>query len=215
MARILPMIIVVSVIVLSGVVDGFWSDRWTASEELTAAAARLARVPMMVGDWEGSSLGEIDPRALAITEASGHVWRRYVNRRTGGIVTLLILSGRAGPLSVHLPETCYVGAGFEEAGERKKYREPGPPLGEFWVYRFQKREAAVPEQLRVFCSWAAAGAWRAADSPRMEFARLPFLYKMYIVRQLSSADEPLTDDAAVEFIRVLLPELERSLLSPG
>ena len=214
MPRPLPTLIVLSVILLCGVIDGLWMHRWTAAHELNAASARLTKVPMTLGDWEGSAQ-ELNPRELAIAEASGYLRRRYVNRRTGSTVTLLILCGHAGPLSVHLPDTCYSGAGFEETGERSKYREAGPPPAEFWVYRFQKRDAAVPEQLRLFCSWAAAGGWRAADAPRAEFAHLPFLYKMYILRPLSRADEPLTDDSAVDFIHVLLPELEKSLFPSG
>jgi hypothetical protein len=210
MPRPLPILIVLSVIVLCGIVDGFWTDRWTVAEELQTATAKLATVPMTIGEWDGRSQ-EIDPRALAIGEVAGYVRRLYVNRRTGSTVTLFILCGRPGPLSVHLPESCYGGAGFEEVGGRSKYNEPGPPAADFWVYRFQKREAAVPEYLRILCSWGAAGAWRAADAPRLEFSHLPTLYKMYIVRQLPRLDEPLTDDPTVEFIRVLLPELEKSL----
>jgi hypothetical protein len=214
MPRPLPILIVLSVIVLSGVVDGFWTDRWTVTEELHAATAKLATVPMTVGDWDGRSL-EIDARALEIGEIAGYVRRFYVNRRTGSTVTLVILCGRPGPLSVHLPETCYGGAGFEQAGERKKYSDPGRPPAEFWVYRFQKREAAVPEYLRVWCSWGVAGAWRVVDTPRLEFSHLPTLYKMHVVRQLPRADEPLTDDPSLEFIRALLPELEKSLFPRG
>jgi hypothetical protein len=214
MPRPLPILIVLSVVVLSGFVDGHWTDRWTVAEELNAASAKLATLPMTIGDWDGRAQ-EIDSRALAIAEIAGYARRLYVNRRTGSTVTLLILCGRPGPLSVHLPETCYGGAGFEEADGRRTYSEPGPPSADFWVYRFQKREAAIPEHLRVLCSWGAAGTWRAVDSPRLEFAHLPTLYKMYIVRQLPRGDEQLTDDPALEFIRVLLPELEKSLFSRG
>jgi hypothetical protein len=213
MPRPWPILIVFSVIVLSGVVDGLWIDRWTVAKELDTAAGKLATVPMTIGDWDGRAQ-ELDPRALAIAEVSGYVQRQYVNRRTGSTVSLLILCGRPGPVSVHLPETCYSGSGFEEVGQRKKYTEPGPPTADFWVYRFHKREAAVPEQLRVFCSWGTAGTWRAVDTPRVEFAHLPMLYKMYVVRELPKAGEPLTDDPALGFIRVLLPELQRSLFPP-
>ena len=39
----------------AGVVHGFWTDRWVSDTRLSDATARLADVPMRVGDWEGSA----------------------------------------------------------------------------------------------------------------------------------------------------------------
>lgn len=214
MPKFLPLLTVFAVIVLSGIVDGLWVDRWMVAKEIETGAAKLAALPMTLGDWEGHAQ-ELDERTIAVAEIAGYVRRQYVNRRTGTTVSLMILCGRPGPVSVHPPEACYSGAGYEEVGGRSKYSEPGPPPANFWVYRFQKPDAAVPIQLRVFCSWGAAGAWRAVEAPRLEFAQYPVLYKMYIIRELGKADEPLQEDPALEFIRLVLPELQKSLFSPG
>jgi hypothetical protein len=168
---------------------------------------------MTVGDWDGR-VKELDDRTLALAEAAGYVRRQYVNRRTGSTVALLILCGRPGPLSVHSPDVCYDGTGYDELGGRTKYTELGPPAAEFWVYRFRKRDSALPVHLRVLYSWGAAGAWQAIETPRLTFARERVLYKMYIVRELPNPDEPLKGDPALDFVRVLLPELQKSLLSP-
>jgi hypothetical protein len=168
---------------------------------------------MTLGDWDGSAQ-DLDDRTIALAEAAGYVRRHYVNRRTGNTVALLILCGRPGPLSVHSPEVCYDGTGYEELSGRTKYAEPGPLPAEFWVYRFRKRDSALPVHLRVLYSWGAAGDWRAVETPRLAFARQPLLYKMYIARELANPDEPLKDDPALDFIRVLLPELQKSLFSP-
>jgi hypothetical protein len=213
MPRPVPLLLVFSVIVLSGVVDGLWTDRWIAAEEPRAAAAKLAALPMTFGDWDGRAK-KLDDRTLALAEATGYVRRQYVNRRTGNTVALLILCGRPGPLSVHSPEICYDGSGYEEVGGRTKYTEPETPAAEFWVYRFRKRDSAIPMYLRVLYSWGAAGAWRAVETPRLAFARQPLLYKMYVVRELTDPDEPLKDDPALDFIRILLPQLQKGLFSP-
>jgi hypothetical protein len=168
---------------------------------------------MTLGDWDGR-VKELEDRTVALAEAAGYVRRQYVNRRTGSSVALLILCGRPGPLSVHSPEVCYDGTGYEELGGRTEYTEPGPPAAEFWVYRFRKRDSAIPVHLRVLHSWGAAGSWKAVESPRLAFAREHLLYKMYIVRELPNPDEPLKDDPALDFVRVLLPELQKFLLFP-
>ncbi len=214
MPRPLPTLVVLSIILLSGVVDALWTNRWTAAEELDAGAGRLATLPMTLGEWDGRGL-RLEPRVLALLDVSGYVRRQYVNRRTGSSLSLLILCGRPGPVSVHPPEVCYDGAGFQQVGQRTKYSEPATrPAADFWVYHFQNRDSALPVDLRVFCSWSTSGAWRAADTPRLELAGHPIAYKMYVVRELPKADEPLKEDPSHEFIQTLLPELQRSLFLP-
>ena len=43
------------------------------------------------------------------------------------------------------------------------------------------------------------------------FALLPALYKIYVVRQMSAADEPLDKDPALDFLRVAVPALRECL----
>jgi hypothetical protein len=210
MPKLVPTSIVFSIVVLSGVIDGLWTDRWLVAKEMHTAVDRLAAIPMALGDWDGCAR-ELDSRTLALGEISGYARRQYVNRRTGSTLSLLIVCGRPGPVSVHLPDACYGGAGYEEVGERAKYSVTGPPPADFWIYRFHRPNAAVPVQLRVFCSWGADGAWRAVATPRVQFAHHAFLYKMYIIRELSKADEPLEEDPALDFIHLLLPELQKAL----
>src|SRR5262245_29906799 len=111
MARLLPPLTVLAVVAFSGAVHGVWTNRWAGSDGLAQAAARLEQVPLTLGDWDGRPL-EVNPREAALTEAAGYVHRQYVNRRTGSVVSVALLCGRAGPISVHTPEVCYAGAGF-------------------------------------------------------------------------------------------------------
>jgi hypothetical protein len=88
------------------------------------------------------------------------------------------------------------------------------PLGgpdQFWMARFHKGESTVPTYLRVFWSWNASGPWQASSGPRLEFARYPALYKLYVVRRMETPDAPLEKDPAAELLAQLLPELQRAL----
>lgn len=209
MSRAYPVLLVMVTVVSSGVVHGIWTNRWASSAALEQAAARMDGLPWALGDWDGQPT-ELDERQLAVADVAGHLARRYVNRRTGAVVTVMLLCGRPGPVSVHTPEVCYRGAGHQQVGARRKY--PGVTQGnEFWGTQFEKRRASVPEHLRILYAWNATGAWEASDSPRSHFARAPALYKLYVIRQLPREDEPLEDDPAAEFLRALVPALQKCL----
>jgi hypothetical protein len=205
----LPVIVGAVVLLLSGVVQGVWTDRWTVSAAVTTACQRLATVPASVGGWEGRPL-EIDERQLAVSETAGHVARKYIEPGSNRTMDLLVLCGRSGPMSVHQPDICYTGAGYQLSGPPVKWTVPGSESDTFWVARFTKpgHEAAP---LRIFWAWSSDGAWTAADEPRLEFARRPALYKLYLVQRMTRPDEPLEEGPGPDFLRVLLPELRRCL----
>jgi hypothetical protein len=213
--RTLPILIAIAVVVLLGKVGGNWTDRWTIGHEIEPAAVRLGRVSLALGDWTGQEL-EFNAREHAGTGIRAGLLRRYVNRRTDARVTVLIVCGRPGPISVHTPEVCYAAAGYEVIGDRIQATVPlGPetPPARFWKVRLRKLGAVVPEMLGVHYAWSATGLWRAPErEPRLEFAGRPSLYKLYVIDDRATA-EPAATDPTIAFIQALLPELERSLFS--
>jgi hypothetical protein len=201
-----------AVLIASAVAHGLLTNRWGPSAELRAAADRLGAVPARIGEWQGHDL-EVNPRQLAVAEAVGHLSRRYVNRGTGDEVTLLLLCGRPGPISLHPPAVCYQSAGYTQMEGEEPYVVKGPtgPLGTLTVVR-ASREGATPDPLRIFWGWSDGGPFEAPEDARTRFRRSPYLYKVYVVRRLSRADEPLgDDDPAVLFLRELLPVLRTGL----
>jgi hypothetical protein len=127
-------------------------------------------------------------------------------------VNVMLACGLPGPLTVHTPEVCYAGAGYEEDEDPVVHLASGArTVPEFWMCKFSKPEALVPAELRLFWSWRAAGGWKASDNPRLQFAGQPVLYKMY-VSHVTTGIETRQDIAAChEFINLLVPELERVL----
>jgi hypothetical protein len=208
--RTLPTAIVFALVITSGVAPGLWTGRWITSASLGEAAARLSALPLTAGEWDGQAL-EINPREMRQAQANGFLNRRYVNRRSGSAVSLLLLCGRPGPISVHTPDICFPGAGYVEAAAPEQYTAPDGG-GQFWVRRFEK-QAAVPVPVRVFYGWTTSGAWEAPDQPRLAFTGRPVLYKLYLVRELARKDEALERDPALDLLQALIPQL-RSVLGP-
>jgi hypothetical protein len=89
-------------------------------------------------------------------------------------------------------------------GEKKTERE-------LWKGSFAKQDALVPLKMRVFWTWRADNRWTVSNNPRMEFARQPVLYKMYITHEMPGFDERQDDAMCAEFMDVLFPELDRFL----
>jgi hypothetical protein len=219
MTRVLPIAAGILLVAAFGGAEGVWTHRWQPSRAPEEAAARLARVPLTVGEWQGEDQ-TLDARVVAKAELSGYVMRRYVHRPTGAAVSVLLVCGRPGPVSVHTPDVCYGGAGFALAAPPAHHTvtPPADPLrgypagpASFWVGRFEKSGAAVSERLRILWAWNAAGDWAAPDNPRLTFAAAPALYKLYVVRSVADLNEPLDDDPAVTFLRQFLPAVETCL----
>jgi hypothetical protein len=210
--RLLPTATLVVVVLISGLAHGIWSDRWALAESPQVAASRLPALPQIIGEWEGQDQ-PIDALELSVSEASGMLKRSYRNLRTDSTVSLLLVCGRPGPVSVHTPDACYRGAGYEQVGTFAKVALSTTPEAEFWVGRFQKNDVAAPTPLRILYAWTATGTWVAADKPRWTFARERVLYKLYVVRGLSTLDDPLDTDPALEFLRQVIPELNRCLFA--
>jgi hypothetical protein len=197
----------------TGLVQGVWTDRWRRSQELAAAAARLEeKMPGDLGPWKTEPV-DLDPGALKAAGAVGHWARTYRHNRSGESVTLILLCGRSGQISVHRPEHCYRSAGYEmlTAPTLYKLRASAEPLGEFWTALFRKQEADGLTQLRIVWSWFAGNAWSAPDNPRLAFARYPALYKLYVIHEVPLTQDAVDDDPAVELMRRLIPELSAAL----
>src|SRR5262249_22935002 len=119
---------------------------------------RLDRLPMSIGDWSGRP-EPVDSRQLAAAELDAGLMRRYENCRTGKTVDLVIVCGRPGPVSVHTPDVCYSGAGYQmtqlhPAGISLKPSRRGD-RAEFLRGDFEKQGPVSSDRLRIYWSWSA------------------------------------------------------------
>ena len=210
MSRKVPFIIGLTVIVLSGLAHGLWTGRWRSSAELTASVAKLAKVPMELGDWRGTDM-DMNPRELKQAGILGHVYRRYQNSKTGEAVTVFLVSGSPGPISVHSPEVCYPGVGYVQ---KEKRTETSIGSDKFWTIRLSKDTALSRSNITVHFGWDANGEWVAPDGdPRLSFATYPVLYKMYLIQDQRPLNLDAHSDAGTEFAKVFLPVLRSTLFT--
>jgi hypothetical protein len=169
---------------------------------------------MTFGEWEGSA-NKLDAAQLEMAEVAGYCWRHYTNCRTRQKVSILLICGRPGPISVHTPDVCYGGAGYNVVGSLEHYTTESPAGSADFTTACFCKPGPVAEPLRIFWAWSVGRRWAAPDNPRFSFAGSAALYKLYVIRPLASADEPLNDGVSVEFISALLPELQNCLSPEG
>lgn len=215
MSRLFSSLVASVVILASGLVQGVWTGRWSSPAEYQDRVARVSRIPLVVGDWQGEEK-VLDRRTLEAAEIDGYVMRRYKNRRDDRTVMALVVCGRPGPISVHTPEICYAGSGYEPSGPATKHRFESLTTthpAQFWSLELGKQDGVLPDHLRLLYSWNAGSGWVAARNPRVDFAGTPGLYKLYVVRQMTGDAGWEKDNTAIEFARDFLSALEQSLFA--
>ncbi|HEX8199906.1 MAG TPA: exosortase-associated EpsI family protein, partial [Isosphaeraceae bacterium] len=193
MTRIFLTLTALTVVTASGIAHGLITHRWTARPDLREEIARPGKVAMTVGDWEGREL-ELDSREMAAAEIVGGFLRQYVNRKDGRSMTVLLVCGAPGPISVHTPDVCFPGIGYDASATPTKVALAVPsgsqPTTEFWTTLLTKPGGVVPTSLRIYWTWGGAGRWAAPSNPRLNFASLPLLYKLYVLCPASDPPTP-------------------------
>lgn len=213
--RLLPLIALALLAIAIGLVHGLETDRWRTSSELQSALQRLEAVPMDIGDWKGRDV-PYEKEDFARAGIQGTIFREYHNPRTGTTVSVLLVCGRGGPISVHEPDVCYAGAGFRAVGakERRKVEiqkgeEPLPA----WALQFAKPDAVVPTRLEIYWGWFQNGKFEAPDQARFAYGRSPAVYKLYVVREFAANFKapPPKENPCEQFLRRALPEFQTAL----
>jgi hypothetical protein len=211
MNRNTTIVIALCILTVSGLVHGMWAERWAPSLPLKKAAERVDLVPMEVGDWKAQAI-EADRDAFFQAGAQKYWTRTYVHARKKTAMLVILMCGRAGRMSVHTPEVCYKGAGYDMASKKENVdlkSEFGDELGTFWSARFAKH-TGVASDLRLYWAWNANGTWQAPSNPRWEFRGEPFLYKMYLSYDAPGLSTP-SSEAVQDFLGQFVPELNKTL----
>jgi hypothetical protein len=201
------------ILLLSRFVQSHWRDPESQAASLADAVARLDQVPLVIGPWEGHA-HDLDPADVAAARLAGYCWREYRNTRTGSVVSVLLVCGPPGPVSVHTPDVCYAGAGYQCIGQPQRLSVQLPSNtadAVFWTARFSKTGSAAPDCLRISWAWKTGGAWQAPDTPRLTFAASPSLYKLYVVCETTPPEAGPEREPSREFLDELLPALEDAL----
>src|SRR5262245_47984638 len=112
MTRLTASLVAALLLLVCGLAHGLWTERWSPSEALHHAAARVERVPMEIGPWKATAV-ETDSAAFFQAGALKYWARSYVDENRKTPVLVILMCGRAGRMAVHTPEVCYRGAGYD------------------------------------------------------------------------------------------------------
>ncbi|MHB1423534.1 MAG: exosortase-associated EpsI family protein [Gemmataceae bacterium] len=197
-------------LIICGIVHGFWTDRWASPLETAQAAERLDAIPLELGDWDGEVI-EVKAGEAGAGVAKC-IKRRYVHRKTGAAVSLFLVCGRPGPVSIHTPEVCYGASGFTVNNRDRYDANSGDSM---WKTDATRANATEETRLRLYWGWSDGSTWTAADDPRVQFVRSPVLHKLYVVREMSSVSLSNQSEPCEEFLQTLLPVLRRTLFTVG
>jgi hypothetical protein len=213
--RIEPILCVTGIVLLiaTGVADVVLNRGMSDPVALAAAAERLQQLPATIGAWE-STPGTIDLREIRMAQITGSVRRDYRHRETGRAVTLTILCGASGPMSVHPPTACFEGVGYSLSSGPTFVQITDSTREENNLNRaaFRLPDSNTEEVVRVFWGWSQDGQWQAPTNPRLTFRGLPALYKLYVVDRAFDSTDDLSQ--AESFLRDSLPVIRETLQRP-
>jgi hypothetical protein len=212
MGRWLPAGLAALAVTATAIIHGIWVGRWDQASAAGTTTEVLERIPMRLGDWEGQPL-ELSSREAK--QYSGVFYRRYIHTQTGVAVAVVIVAGRAGPVSIHSPDYCYPASGYERAAwlpYALTYDKAQAPA-QFKTALLTKTQAANQTHVRVLWSWYSSGAWSVPDDPRWTFAGQTCLYKIHVVRETASASETLENDPCLDLLRQVLVAFKQRVAS--
>jgi hypothetical protein len=212
--RILFLLAACSLLLISGLVHGLWTDRWVVSRAVEDGVARLENLPLSVGDWRGAVREAPQEEEIKGTVYADYRAYQFVNRRKGQVVNVLLVCGRPGPVAVHTPDVCLLGAGYQMTTGPEPFTlaNGGQQEAALRTATFRKEGAIAGGELRIFWTWNATGSWQAPENPRWSFARAKTLYKLYVIREARAKEAGRAEqDSAVDFLKSYLMELNRAL----
>lgn len=215
MFRWISAVVAAAALIGTGIVHGYWSDRWSPDRQVADAADQLGSIPMQIGEWEGKDL-EVKP-GQAGPGVTGCLQRSYFNRRLGVSVTIALVNGRPGPVAIHTPEVCYGASGYLVGKREPVQRDKTDDAAHFWTADAVRSRVTEETRIRLFWAWNGGEGWKAANDARVEFprGRHPVLHKLYVLRELTGPASRARDkeEPCAVFLDALLPVLDRTLFA--
>lgn len=192
-------------VIITGALYGYYSQRWGTPADLDAAGEHLADFPQKIGEWQLLHNASLEKSVLDMLECTGYVNRHYIHRDTGREIAVAIIVGPPGPVAVHTPEICFSSRAYELQSERKLETITSSSGREhsFWSVDFESK-TALADKLRVHYAWSLGRLWKASGSPRFQYGAAPLLYKIQVAAEMP-ADSDSTDlDSGYLFLHSLV-----------
>lgn len=200
-----------------GILYGNLTNRWGPRPDATLAKNRLREpLPQRIGDWRLVRDVPLEPEVVRTLKCSAYISQVYEHEESGDVVSVAVLLGPSGSISVHTPEICYSGADYTVDGQRQKtfIKDQSGVEHSLWEIAVQSNRLIRPP-MRVMYAWNAGSGWDATDHPRYRFGGLPHLYKIQIAGSIRNERGNGSFDPSVDFLSQFLAEIESHLLNPS
>jgi len=172
--------------------------------------------------WKENAALKLDPQTMRITGGSDHILRTYADEQTGVSLVVLVLFGPAAPVLPHVPEVCYPSSGYSAnldpstAAIRYRARDSsGRDVEREALFRsgiYEKAGGLAILREESYHSFRLEGTWSPdIGSGRKLPRRSPGVFKVQIQRLMASGERRGKDDPIEQFLKALLPEIERRI----
>ena len=180
-----------------------------------ATPVALQGVPMTLGPWRGRPEA-LDPQIARLSGQTDHIFRSYVDTRTGVALDVIVLYGPAVALKEHAPEQCYPAAGFAvvEGPDLREIPTAGGPVP-FHALLVAKGQGAEAERQEVYYTWRCGGRWTPLRGTHKQLERIPGMYKVHLARRVAAGELRDVGNPCQEFLKDLIPALDRLLAGAG
>lgn len=194
------------IVIIAGGAHGWRTNRWIANESLEAAKQRVAAVPSEIGRWKSTDF-DLTEMEVSVGEIEGYIKREYIHQDTGAVAHVLLVTGEAGPISVHPPTSCLSSRGYQLV------RNPTilPFKGKHQFSHADFKNSAIDDAslIRVYWGWSSGDQWQTPSSPRIAFAGEPVLFKLYVSEQWFPTGNTQEDAGASKLLMAdLLPAID-------
>jgi len=209
MRRINTYVLLTSAIGLTaffGVLHGSLTDRWGSQEDTQRIADRLRDFPAELGSWTMAETLDLSPTVQEMLQCRGFINRQYVHQVSGQAVSVFVVLGPTGPISVHTPDVCYSSVQYRVLGSRQAVtiQDAGGGRTEFWAATLESTRMDK-SLLRVHYAWSSDGRWTAPENPRFSCAGLPYLLKIQVAASLPAGSDPAQNDPGEDFLEDFIP----------
>jgi hypothetical protein len=200
---------------VSGMIHGRLTQRFSPSDAVAAAAARLSELPAVAGPWRRQEIQPLGDEVVEMLQCAGYISQTYVHEGTGATVRMALLLGPPGPISVHTPEVCYSSKDYtiENERQRVRIRAKQKPDEELWQMTFRHNDVRG-ERMSVAYAWNDGSGWSAPSQPRFTYGGRPYLYKLQLAGQLPANADDMRDDPCRQFLAEFLPVADQYLVQP-
>jgi hypothetical protein len=212
----IPLAALLAVLAVTTYLQGVATERW--GREKTERLQKLAtnvneRIPMEIGEWIATE-HEVDKEQYKASNCEAARALTFENRTSGEEIDVFVVAGTARNVTIHTPDWCYRGAGYEMENEKNEFimECPGlPQPPEFLTATFKKEEPSQITRLRIFWTFSDDGSWHGPRQEKVTFAGRKSLAKVYLITRIPLQGDELEENATFSFVKDFMPVLNAAL----